>query len=63
LSYEYYFSVKNVHALNATQSSIKLEDPKLKAEVYWKGLTVPTSMAFLGPDDILVLEKDIGKVK
>ena len=32
--------------------------PNLKAEVVIQGLHNPTSMAFLGPNDILVLEKD-----
>ena len=34
----------------------------LKAEVIFKGLKIPTSMAFLGPNDILVLEKNSGNV-
>jgi aldose sugar dehydrogenase len=33
-------------------------DPNLKAEVIVKGLKLPTSMAFLGTDDILVSEKE-----
>jgi aldose sugar dehydrogenase len=40
-----------------------IKDPNFKAELVVKGLTHPTSMAFLGPNDILVLEKDSGKVK
>ncbi|MDP9288232.1 MAG: PQQ-dependent sugar dehydrogenase [Thermoproteota archaeon] len=39
-----------------------LNDPNLKVEALIKGLDVPTSMAFLGPDDILVLEKNTGTV-
>jgi glucose/arabinose dehydrogenase len=39
-----------------------LNDPNLKVELVVKGLEVPTSMAFLGPDDILVLEKNMGTV-
>jgi glucose/arabinose dehydrogenase len=39
-----------------------LIDPNLKVEVVFKGLEVPTSMAFLGPNDILVLEKNKGTV-
>src|SRR5919109_219345 len=39
-----------------------VDDPNLKVEVVAKGLHVPTSMAFLGPDDILVLEKNSGNV-
>ena len=40
------------------------EDQNLKAEFFFKGdLKFPTSMAFLGPNDILVLEKNEGTVK
>jgi glucose/arabinose dehydrogenase len=35
----------------------------LKAEVVFRGLEYPTSMDFLGPDDILVTEKDEGTVR
>ena len=38
-------------------------DPHLKAEVVFTGLKYPTSMAFLGPNDILVTEKDTGTVR
>jgi aldose sugar dehydrogenase len=38
-------------------------DPNLKVEVVYEGLEHPTSMAFLGKDDILVLEKNNGTVK
>jgi aldose sugar dehydrogenase len=38
-------------------------DPNLKTELVFKGLKFPTSMAFLGPNDILVLEKNNGTVK
>lgn len=42
-----------------------LMDPSLKVELVFKdGIKGPaTSMAFLGPDDILVLEKNTGKVQ
>ena len=40
-----------------------LNDSNLKAEVVFEGLTSPTSIAFLGPNDILVLEKDKGTVQ
>ena len=42
-----------------------LVDPALKVELFFKdGIKGPgTSMAFLGPDDILVLEKNTGKVQ
>ena len=38
-------------------------DANLKTELVFKGLKFPTSMAFLGPNDILVLEKNNGTVK
>jgi glucose/arabinose dehydrogenase len=40
-----------------------INDPNLIAEVVTAGLELPTSMAFLGPDDILVLEKNNGTVQ
>jgi len=40
-----------------------INDPRLKAEVIFRGINFPTSMAFLGPNDILVLEKNEGTVK
>jgi aldose sugar dehydrogenase len=39
-----------------------INDPNLRAGVVFEGLDFPSSMAFLGPDDILVLEKDKGTV-
>jgi len=41
----------------------KLSDPHLKVEEVAGGLDTPTTMAFLGPNDILVLEKDKGTVQ
>jgi glucose/arabinose dehydrogenase len=38
-------------------------DPNLAVRTAAEGLTTPISIAFLGPDDMLVLEKDTGKVK
>jgi aldose sugar dehydrogenase len=40
-----------------------INDPNLKIEQVVEGLELPTTMAFLGPDDILVLEKDKGTVQ
>ena len=40
-----------------------LNDLNLKAERVIEGLDFPTSMAFLGPDDMLVLEKNTGQVR
>jgi aldose sugar dehydrogenase len=38
-------------------------DPNLKIEALYQGLEHPIGMAFLGQDDILVLEKDKGTVR
>ena len=40
-----------------------VKNTNLKSELYTQGLNSPISMAFLGPKDILVLEKDEGIVK
>jgi glucose/arabinose dehydrogenase len=40
-----------------------IKDPTLKAQQIFTGLDHPTSMAFLGPNDILVLEKNTGTVQ
>jgi aldose sugar dehydrogenase len=40
-----------------------INDPNLRLELVSEGLQLPTQMAFLGPNDILVLEKDTGMVK
>jgi aldose sugar dehydrogenase len=40
-----------------------INDPNLKAEVVFTGLRLATSMAFLGTNDILVLQKDSGTVQ
>jgi aldose sugar dehydrogenase len=40
-----------------------INDPSLKADLVFQGLRNPTSMAFLGRNDILVLEKDQGTVQ
>jgi glucose/arabinose dehydrogenase len=38
-------------------------DSKLKVETVFQGISFPTTMAFLGPNDILVLEKEKGTVQ
>jgi len=40
-----------------------IADPHLKAQVIFRGLKYPTSMAFLGPNDVLITEKDAGTVR
>ena len=39
-----------------------VNDPNLMVEKVFQGLQNPSSMAFLGPNDILVLEKNQGTV-
>jgi aldose sugar dehydrogenase len=61
-----FFNLNNV--ANATRAQPISEGPiikdsNLKAEVVFEGLTSPTSIAFLGPNDILALEKDEGTVQ
>lgn len=46
----------------ATESKPSVADPALKIETLVSGLDLPTTMAFLGPDDFIVLEKDKGIV-
>ncbi|MGC2384314.1 MAG: PQQ-dependent sugar dehydrogenase, partial [Nitrososphaeraceae archaeon] len=50
--------------IKATPSSggPTINDQKLKVEKVFSGLQIPTSMAFLAPNDILVLEKNKGVV-
>jgi aldose sugar dehydrogenase len=48
---------------NGSGTPIIIKDPNLKVELISQGLELPTSMAFLGPNDILVLEKDKGTVQ
>ncbi len=40
-----------------------LNDPQLQCEVLVSGLSSPTTMAFVGPGDILVLQKNDGQVR
>ena len=40
-----------------------VKDPNLKVQRFATGLSTPTSMAFLGQNDILVLEKNKGTVQ
>lgn len=45
--------------LNKGTNHPEVFDPRLEVEEVVEGLHVPTSMAFLGPDDFLILEKDL----
>jgi aldose sugar dehydrogenase len=50
---------------NASDGDVKpnISDPNLKIELVFRGLDFPTTMAFIGPDDILVLEKNNATVE
>ena len=45
----------------ATAQSVS--DPELSVETVVTGLASPTTLDFLGPDDLLVLEKQSGRVR
>src|SRR5262245_43844717 len=49
--------------ISGIMSTPIINDPALKAEIVYQGINFPTNMAFLGPDDILVIEKDTGIIK
>ena len=61
------FTFCNVYAQAGKQhlgvENITLYDPNLKIELVTSGLDFPTTMAFLGQDDFLILEKNTGTVK
>src|ERR671919_2506140 len=51
-------------SINLPQSKMpELRDQKLKVELVASGLKFPTTMAFVGNNDILVLEKNNGTIK
>ena len=58
------YAQQEVTTLTTSQGAPNIiKDPSLKVELVLDGLELPTSMAFVGPDDILVLEKDKGTVQ
>ena len=52
---------QHVFAMNNSKPII--HDETISVQVIYQGLKFPTKMAFLAPNDILVLEKNEGKVK
>ena len=48
---------------NESEEPNIIQDSNLKIEVVAQGLEFPTTMAFVGPDDILVSEKNTGNLK
>ena len=61
IKYLNYASAQESNDIQGEQPIIN--DPNLKTEVVVNALELPTGMAFLGPDDILVTEKDKGTVR
>jgi glucose/arabinose dehydrogenase len=53
------FRENNFHR---TERIPSVSDSNLEVELVVSGLEIPTTMAFLGPDDFIVLEKDKGTV-
>jgi len=58
-----YMDRKYTESRSPSSSGPTLTDPNLKAEVVFSGLTYSTDIAFLGKNDILVIEKDSGIVR
>jgi glucose/arabinose dehydrogenase len=57
------FSISN-YTLGAEETELPtIHDKNIGIEVVSKGLKFPTKMAFLGPNDILVLEKNEGTIQ
>ena len=56
--------IANIIGIFDTASAAQtLRNPNLQVQTVATGLSEPTSMAFIGPNDILVLEKNTGMVK
>jgi glucose/arabinose dehydrogenase len=49
-------------SMNSTVPFPVINDPNLEIQLVYRGLHSPTQMAFLGPNDILVNQKNDGKV-
>jgi aldose sugar dehydrogenase len=62
-TYNYYPPEPATAKIARSRGGINIHDPNLKYEVVASGLKSPTTMAFLGPNDILVNEKLNGTVQ
>ena len=63
IPFQYYYSAYGEVSKVQSKNGPIIKDSHLKVDLVSKGLKKPTSMAFLGPNDILVLEKDKGTVR
>src|SRR5919206_1743391 len=61
--YNHYPLKPAVAKIARSRGAINIDDPNLKYEVVASGLKSPTTMTFLGPNDILVNEKLNGTVQ
>ena len=57
------FLAAGVASIPCPVAAQTLDDPGLQIEMVVGGLSLPTTMAFLGPGDILVLQKQDGQVR
>jgi glucose/arabinose dehydrogenase len=57
------FGAQGPYGVQGQETKPVINDSNLKLETVGRGLVLPTQMAFVGPDDILVLQKDNGIVK
>src|SRR5215212_7675296 len=60
------YAQKEIEGVNASiggEEEPSIKDPNLGVQLVSEGLEFPTSMAFVGPDDIFVLEKEKGTVQ
>ncbi len=58
-----WFSIGWLSAVSSLVGAQILRDPELQVSEVVAGLSLPTTMAFIDPDDILVLQKDDGRVR
>ncbi len=58
-----YFIISKGAISNSQEKELSIKDPSLKLELVAQGLAYPTAMAFLGPQDILVLENQKSTVE
>lgn len=59
----YHHFAHAVEAFRLFSNVPTINDPTLKIDIIFKGLNFPTSMTFVGLNDILVLEKNDGTVQ
>jgi glucose/arabinose dehydrogenase len=69
VGYDYAYAATSSGPTVTAKTTIKssndpvIDDPNLKTEVVFRGDKFPSTMAFLGPNDILLLQKDSGTVE